>query len=167
LDCSRDCELVVRCEGGVWQWLRGSCPICAAPDTPIATPDGDRPIASLAVGDLVYSVDRGAIVAVPLISVGRTPVASHHVVRVVLTDGAVLQMSPGHPTADGRRFGDLAAGATIDPQHTVVSAELVPYTYDATYDVLPASSSSAYFAAGALVASTLSVPRVAQSASPW
>lgn len=153
--CGRDCDLVVSCEGGVWRWIRGSCPICAAPDTPLATPSGERPIASLAVGDLVYSVDHDAIVAVPLIAVGRTPVAAHRVVRIVLETGAVLEMSPGHQTAEGRSFGDLVAGSSFDAQHTIVSAELVPYAYDATFDVLPASSTGMYFAAGALVRSTM------------
>jgi hypothetical protein len=165
LQCGRDCDLVVRCDGGFWQWLKGSCPICAAPDTPIATPAGERPIASLAVGDLVYSVDRGAIVVVPLVRAEHTPVAAHRVMRVMLAGGVVLEMSPGHRTADGRRFGDLEAGSALDPQHTVLSAELVAYDHDATYDVLPASSSGAYFAGGALVASTLSAPN--ESRSPW
>jgi hypothetical protein len=40
----------------------------------------------------------------------------------------------------------------------VASAELVPYGYDATYDVLPASSTGTYFVAGALIGSTLFVP---------
>jgi hypothetical protein len=139
--------------------MRGACPICASPDTPIATPEGDRPIASLRVGDMVYSVDRDAIVAVPLTGVGRTPVASHRVVRVVLSSGAVLEMSPGHRTARGVAFGELIAGSAFDDDHVVVSAELVPYMHDATYDVLPASSSRAYFAGGALVASTLKSAR--------
>jgi Hint domain len=163
--CGRDCDLVIRCDGGVWQWIRASCPICAAPDTPIATPDGDRPIASLAAGDLVYSVDHDAIVAVPLVLVGHTPVALHRVVRVVLSTGAVLQMSPGHRTADGRRFDELTPGARFDPLHTVLSVELVPYRYDATYDALPASSTGTYFAAGALVASTLQGPAGASASS--
>jgi hypothetical protein len=143
------------CKDGVWQWLQDTCPICAAPDTPIATPTGERPIASLRVGDLVYSVDHDAIVAVPLIRVGRTPVVGHQVVRVVLADGRVLEVSAGHPTADGRRFGDLRAGTRLDEQHVVVSAQLVPYTWDATYDVLPASTTGTYFAAGARIGSTL------------
>jgi hypothetical protein len=158
LDCSRDCDISIKCQGGVWQWSQGACPICASPDTPIATPEGDRPIASLRVGDLVYSVDHDAIVAVPLILVGRTRVAAHQVVRVVLEGGAVLEMSPGHRTADGLSFGELAAGIAFDESHTVVSAELVPYEHDATYDVLPASNTGTYFAAGARVASTLAKP---------
>ena len=155
LRCGRDCNLDVRCEDGVWQWIRSTCPICASPDTPIATPEGDRPIADLRVGDLVYSVDHDAVVAVSLVSVGRTPVAAHRVVRVVLATGAVLKMSAGHRTADGRTFGELTPGTAFDENNTIVSVDVVPYTHDATYDVLPASSTRTYFAAGALVASTL------------
>jgi hypothetical protein len=163
--CSHDCNLVVQCTGGVWQWLEGECPICAAPDTPIATPQGERPIASLAVGDLVYSVDHDAIVAVPLARVSHTRVAGHHVMRVVVEGGAVLQISRGHPLADGRPFGELTAGSALDAAHRVVSAELVPYAYDATYDVLPASSTGTYFAAGALIGSTLFAPASQPAAS--
>jgi hypothetical protein len=153
--CGPDCELNIVCEGGVWRWEQGNCPICAAPDTPVATPLGARAIAALRAGDLVYSVDGAAIVAVPLLRVGKTRVASHHVVRVELDDGSVLEISPGHPTADGRRFGDLVVGDRLDEGHGVVSVALVPYRFDATYDILPASSSGTYFADGALIGSTL------------
>ncbi len=144
------------CRGGVWQWsyCQFCCPVCAAPDTPIATPSGDRPIASLRPGDLVYSVHEGAIIAVPVLRTGNTPVTNHRVVRVVLDGGAVLEISPGHPTADGRTFGDLVRGNKLDDSHVVRSAELVPYRFEATYDILPASSTGTYFAAGALVGST-------------
>jgi len=153
--CGPSCELQILCDNGVWKWLQGDCPICAAPTTPVATPSGDRPIASLHVGDLVYSVDHEAIVVVPLLRVGKTPVSAHHVMRIVLADGAVLEVSPGHPTADGRTFGELRPGGALDAQHSVTSADLVAYDYDATYDVLPASTSGTYFAAGALIGSTL------------
>jgi hypothetical protein len=144
------------CENGVWVSAQGkSCPVCAAPDTPIATPDGERPIASLRAGDLVYSVEHDAIVAVPLLRVSRTPVSGHRVVRVVLRRGAVLEISAGHPLADGRTFGDLKPGSAIDEQHTVTSAQVVLYEHDATYDILPASSTGTYFAGGALIGSTL------------
>jgi hypothetical protein len=154
-ECGPDCNLSITCEAGVWQWRRGQCPICAAPDTPIATPSGDRPIATLREGDLVYSVDGEAIVAVPILRAGRTSVVAHHVMRVELQSGAVLEISPGHPTADGRTFRELAAGSQLDAAHRVVAASLVPYRHDATYDILPASSTGTYFAAGALVGSTL------------
>ena len=131
------------------------CPICAAPDTPIATPQGDRPIAELRVGDLVYSVDDGAIVAVPIVRAGSTPVQNHRVLRILLEGGARLEISPGHPMADGRPLSELQAGGRLDEQHPVLSVELVPYAYSRTYDILPASSTGTYFAAGALLGSTL------------
>jgi hypothetical protein len=153
--CGPDCTLTVTCIDGLWQWGAGMCPICAAPDTPIATPDGEQPIASLRVGDLVYSQDHDAIVAVPLLKAEHTLAERHHVVRVVLEDGRALEISPGHPTADGRTFGDLGSGTYLDTQHRVRSVTLIPYTHDATFDILPASSSGTYFAAGALIGSTL------------
>ncbi len=156
VNCGLDCSSPLRCQDGRWQWTlcQSCCPICAAPNTPIATPEGEKPIASLAIGDLVYSVDDGAIRAVPLIQVGHTPVTEHRVMRIALEDGRVLEISPGHPTADGRRFGDLVPGSLLDDRHRVAAANLVPYRYDATYDILPASSTGTYFAAGALVGST-------------
>ncbi len=153
--CGPSCELPIVCQDGVWRWLQGDCPICASPDTPIATPTGERAIAELRPGDLVYSVDRGAIAAVPILRVGSTRVSAHHVVRVVLSSGSVLELSPGHPTGDGRTFGDLAAGDSLDADHIITTAELVPYGYERTYDILPASSTGAYFAAGAVIGSTL------------
>jgi hypothetical protein len=122
----------------------------------VATPDGERPIASLRTGELVYSVDNGSVTAVRIERIGRTPVAGHSVVRLVLNDGSVLEMSPGHPTADGRTFAELGPGSALDELHTVKSAQIVPYAHDSTYDILPASSTRTYFAAGALVGSTMS-----------
>ena len=128
--------------------------VCASPDTPIATPAGDRPIADLRPGDLVYSVDHDAIVAVPIERVNRAPVNGHSVMRVSLASGAVLSISAPHPTADGRTFGDLRAGDALDGAR-IISVTRVPYTHAFTYDVLPRSSTGAYFAAGALIGSTL------------
>ncbi len=146
---------MIRCEGGVWQWLHGDCPICAAPDTPIATPAGERAIAALRPGDLVYSVDRGDIAVVPVLRVGRTPVSGHRVVRVELDSGAELEISAGHPTWDGRTFGDLRESSWLDGEHRVESVARVPYAHDATYDILPDSDTGPYFAAGALIGSTM------------
>jgi hypothetical protein len=153
----------------------GTCPlgcaplcICADPETPIATQSGNRPLASLRVGDLVYSIDRGQLAIVPIIRTHREPVAHHHVVRLTLRSGSVLQISPGHPTADGRRFEQLTTGALLDGVE-ITSAELVPYQHDATYDILPDSDTGAYFAGGVLIGSTLAEsPRfVAQSSTPF
>jgi hypothetical protein len=88
--------------------------VCASPDTPIATPTGERPIASLRVGDLVYTADRGAVKIAPLLEVRRTPVRAHQIMQIRLANGRLLELSPGHPTADGRRFQDLRAGDLLD-----------------------------------------------------
>jgi hypothetical protein len=127
---------------------------CAAPDTAIATPDGERPIAEIRIGDLVYSVDHDAIRAVPVLRVSRQPARNHHALHVVTSDGRTLEISAGHPTADGRSFGDLQRGGSLDG-HTIESIELVPYEHEATYDILPASDTGTYFAAGMQIGSTL------------
>ncbi len=155
LQCGTSCELPIRCESGAWQYGQAMCPICASPDTPIATPSGDRPIAELRVGDLVYSVDRGAIVPVPIARIGSTPVAHHEVLQITLSDGAVIEISPGHPLANGQPLSSLSPGAEIDGQHRVRSIDLIPYMHDRTYDILPSSSTGTYFAAGALLGTTL------------
>jgi hypothetical protein len=156
LSCGPSCELPIRCQDGTWQYGQEMCPICAAPDTPIATPGGERAISELAPGDLVYSVDETGIIVVPILRAGSTPVANHRVVEIALSDGTLLRVSPGHPTADGRTFAALLDGGMLDADHAVVSARLVPYTEPRTFDILPASQSGAYFAGGALIGSSLS-----------
>jgi hypothetical protein len=127
---------------------------CASPETPIATPQGERPISELGVGDLVYSVDHAAVVAVPIARVNRVRVTHHRVMRVTLENGVVLAISERHPTADGKAFGTLSAGADLGGL-TVTSVQIVPYTHPFTYDILPASDTGTYFAGGALIGSTL------------
>jgi hypothetical protein len=139
----------------------GTCPMgcvlcdCNSPDTPIATPEGERAIASLREGDLVYSVDGSATVVVPLAVIVRNPVSQHEVVRVALDDGATVEISARHPLVDGRTVGDLRAGAEVAGR-IVRAVEIVPYEHRFTYDILPASPSGAYYAGGVLVRSTLS-----------
>jgi hypothetical protein len=81
------------------------------------------------------------------------------VIRVVLNSGRAIEMSHAHPTAGGVPFSRLVAGERFDALHTVASVEMRPYRQGRTHDILPASSTGAYFAAGALVASTLASPR--------
>jgi hypothetical protein len=129
---------------------------CASPLTRIATPRGLVPIASLAAGDVVYSIDRGKVAAVPILETTRRPAPGHHVVRAVLASGAVLEISEAHPTADGRTFRDLAAGDLLGRQ-IVTAVQSVPYRFAETFDILPASDTGTYFAEGALIGSTLAV----------
>jgi len=135
---------------------RPNCPICLVAGTRIATPSGETAVQDLRVGDVVWTQDSsGARVAAPLIAIGQTPVPpTHQVVRLVLADGRTVLVSPGHPTADGRRVGELQAGDTLDGT-SVTSAEREPYAGGFTYDVRPAGTSGAYWANGVLLGSTL------------
>jgi len=132
------------------------CPICLARGTRIATPSGDIAVEDLRVGDVVWTLDAaGSRVALPLVDIGSTPVpATHRIVQLRLSDGRAVDVSPGHPTVDGRKVGDLAAGDRYDGA-VVVSAELIPYAGGATFDVLPAGATGTYWANGVLLGSTI------------
>lgn len=138
----------------------GTCPrgcklcVCASPDTPIATPEGDRSMALIEAGDLVYSLNHGRIEAVPVLRTIRTAVSNHRVKRVALANGSVLEISAGHPTADGRTFADLQTGDLLGGVELLDIAS-VEYSYPFTYDILPDSDTGTYLAGGALIGSTL------------
>jgi hypothetical protein len=132
----------------------GGCPICNSPDTLIATPDGERAIADLVEGDLVLSMHGGVLMPVPVLALRSVLVHDHAVVRVELDSGRSIEVSGSHPTAEGRRLDSVAAGELLGDAR-VVSVELVPYTHERTYDILPASDSGTYLAGGALLGSTL------------
>jgi hypothetical protein len=104
---------------------------------------------------------------VPIVRTNRTLVSAHSVVRIVLEGGATLEISALHPTADGRDFGALQSGDRLDGVR-IASATTVPYSHDATYDILPDSDTGAYFAGGVLVGSTLasSPARVDHATTP-
>ena len=132
------------------------CPICLALGTRIATPGGEVAVQDLRIGDVVWTTNAaGARLAARLIVIGSTPVpATHEVVHLALADGRSMFVSPGHPTADGRRVGDLALGESLDGAR-ITSAQRVAYTGGATYDILPAGATGAYWANGVLLGSTL------------
>jgi hypothetical protein len=117
----------------------------------ISTPSGPVPIKDLKPGDLVLS-DGGRPAAI--LRTARVRAENHRVCRLVLGNGTVLEISPGHPLADGRPLRDLAAGDLIDGIR-ILSVELVPYGSGYTYDILPDSPTGCYFAGGIKMASTL------------
>jgi hypothetical protein len=128
------------------------CPycVCAAWDTPIDTPDGPVAISLIDVGDLVYSIHQGEVVAVPVVRTNSTAVENHELVQVVYENGAVVEMSPGHPTADGRRFEDIVAG-----EPGIAEVRMVPYGHGFTFDILPDSDTGVYFSGENPIGSTL------------
>lgn len=137
---------------------RGGCPICLAAADRIATPYGEIPVAELRPGMLVWTIDAGRRVAAPISVVGHTRAPfGHRVIRVVLADGRAVAASPGHPTTDGRRVGDLNPGDLLDGNR-IVTIESLPYVGD-TWDLLPLSSTGAYWANGVLLGSTLALQK--------
>jgi len=157
--CLQDDECVLATgpfANGLCRSANGSCTECkcASPDTPIATANGERAIQDLAVGDLVYSVQDGAIGLVPIRQVHRVPVTEHRVLRIEFASGAHFEMSAGHPTAQGRPIADLAVGQAILGER-VTSITEIAYRHPYTYDILPDSDTGSYFADGVLVGSTL------------
>ncbi len=127
---------------------------CVAPWTPIDTPTGPRAISELHTGDLVFSIEDGRRVTVPIGRISTTSTLDHHAIELVLDDGTRRLISPGHPMADHRDVASLVAGERIGPR-TIVSATLVRYPHAATYDILPVSGSGAYFSGGIPLGSTL------------
>ncbi len=126
-------------------------PICCSPDTRIKTNGEQKRIADIREGELVLT-DNGKIVKVKKVS--KTPVKNHKVLKVTFNDGTILEISPGHPTADGKIFKDLKMGDLLG-ERLVVEAKLIPYIYSHTYDILPDSPSGNYYANGILIGSTL------------
>jgi hypothetical protein len=135
---------------------RPPCPICLAADTMIAGPGGAVRAIDVRAGMLVWTESAdGKRVAAPVLEVGSTPVpAGHLMVLLKLADGREVLASPGHRTADGRPLGALAVGDRVDGS-TVAEWQLVPYTGDRTYDLLPTGPTGAYWANGILLSSTL------------
>ena len=138
-----------RASGSMVSGLLGA--ICCSPDTLILTPSGERRIESIEAGDLVYTVGHRMA---KVLRATSTAVTDHRVMRVVLASGSVLEISPWHPTADGRIFGDLHTGDVIDGVR-VECAELVPYGHGRTFDILPDDPSGTYYAGGVRIGSTL------------
>jgi hypothetical protein len=132
------------------------CPICLAASSLISTPNGNVRVTEIKPGMLVWTASAdGTRIAEPVLEIGNTQVpAGHLMVHLVLADGRELLASPGHQTADGRALGSLAAGEPLDGS-TISSWELVPYSGDRTYDLLPAGPTGHYWANHILLSSTL------------
>jgi hypothetical protein len=136
-----------------------TCPICLAAGTLIDTPRGPVRVEHLKVGDQVWTQDEsGRRVIGSILQTGHVKVPStHQMIHMILEDGRELWASPGHPTADGRKLGNLKTGDLLDGAQ-IASLEKVPYHQTFTFDILPSGATGHYWANGILMGSTLASP---------
>jgi hypothetical protein len=133
-----------------------TCPICLAGGTLIDTPSGPVPVEDIRTGMLVWTPGpHGGREEVPVLRTIKTPVPpTHLLVHLRLSDGRELDASPGHPLADGRLLGTLSVGDAVDSER-VTAADLVPFTGEYVYDILPEGETGGYWANGIPLGSTL------------
>lgn len=147
----REGESNLRC------WKKGMpTPICLSGDTRIETPNGDVSVKDMKKGMSVWTVDStGKKIPGRVALIGKTfaPIG-HTIVHLKLSDKRELYFSSGHKVADGRKAMELRAGDTLQGT-AILSANLMPYTEEYTYDILPEGDTGMYFANGILLQSTL------------
>lgn len=133
-----------------------ACPICLSAGTRIDTPRGPIAVRDLRAGDSVWSIDaNGKRISATILKWVRVAVpAEHRILHILLQDGRELWVSPGHPSADGRRLGDLKSGDLLDGGR-IARIEVLAYGRPATYDLLPSGDTGFYWANGILIGSTL------------
>ncbi|MCK9352039.1 MAG: Hint domain-containing protein [Candidatus Paceibacterota bacterium] len=131
-------------------------PICLSGDTRISTPEGDVLVKNMKEGMRVWTVDKnGKKISGTAVLAGKTRAPStHKVMHIKLSDGRELFVSPRHKIADGRNAGEMDVGDRIGGAAVILS-DLVPYTEEYTYDILPNGDTGMYFANGILLRSTL------------
>jgi hypothetical protein len=136
-----------------------TCPICLGAGTWIDTPDGPVAVEDLRVGSPVWTINAsGERIPAPILKTIHVDVPTgHQMIHVALSDGRELWASPGHPTADGRRLGNLKTGDLLDGAR-IMLLEHLNYEGFATYDLLPSGDTGFYWANGILLGSTLSKP---------
>jgi len=135
---------------------RPNCPICLAAATLIDTPAGPVRVTDLTLGEAVWTAAAdGSRLAARVTAVGSVAFPlGHDAIRIELSDGRDVTASAGHPTADGRKVGELRAGDRLDGAR-VVAAMMVHLDDGATYDLLPSGPTGTYWADGVLLGSTL------------
>lgn len=132
------------------------CPICLSSNTLIDTPSGLTQIKDMRIGMSIWTTDKSGHRVLGIVSkTSKVPAPStHKMVRLILDDGRQLLVSPGHPTTDGRKIGDLKSGDLYDGA-SILSTQLISYDENSTYDLLPSGETGFYWANGILINSSL------------
>ena len=104
--------------------------------------------------DMLINTDEEEPVRVKKIKKEEAKKHKYKILKVVLNDTTILEISPDHTTAEGKKFRDLKMGDRVDGR-IVVSTKMVPYEYKYVYDILPDSKTNYYYANGVLIKSGL------------
>lgn len=144
------------CVSNSYQCEGINCPKCLSKQTLIDSPKGAKQAAEIKIGDLVWSKnENGEKISVPVIKISKRDVTNKaSLLKVTLSDSRNIIVSPNHPTADHTLFKNLQIGQALD-NAKIVKMEVILYTDQFTYDLLPDSSTGFYWANGILVGSTL------------
>lgn len=152
---------LVRIEGDIAVFSKSEdftrpCPICLSGDTLIDTPMGRISVKYLHEGMPVWTYgDDGERRSVVILKAAKVKAPkTHEIIHIVLNDGRELFASPGHQLSDGRALGIIKPGDIVD-RARVITAELIPYDREYTYDILPSGNTGMYWAGGILLRSTL------------
>ena len=130
--------------------------LCCSPWTLIDTPQGERRIDMMRLGDPVWSVRNGhrCEARVALVGKRRHERGTHSVLRICMENGRTLEVSASHPDATGRPLSEVRAGDELGGQ-IVRSVDVIAYRPEYTHDIATDAPGSVYWAEGALIGSTL------------
>jgi hypothetical protein len=151
---------IIRTDGVIVEEHSGpvflTCPICLPSGTLIDSPNGPVAVEEVRAGMIVWTeYANGSRRAVTVLYTSRIRVPEGHpFVRLRLSDGREITVSPGHPTVDKRAIGSLRIGDQLDGA-VVTGLESRPSPEEFTYDILPSGEAGTYRANGVLLASTL------------
>jgi hypothetical protein len=139
-------------DDGEWRDEQGVA-TCLAEGTPVLTPDGERAIEAIAVGDEVLSLGSGgALVRARVVRVKHRPPSPLLVLR--LENGRELRVTANHPLQRRGAFkpaGELQPGDVVDtPSGEVAIASIADADAAPVYD-LTVEPTHAFIAAGVAV----------------
>jgi hypothetical protein len=140
--------------GGMLSAAAGALAACCHPDTLIAAEFGERRIEELRPGERVWTLDRGEKKLVEILLTSQRAVKDHRMTILTTEDGCKLTVSGTHPDSGGAPVASLHVGEVIGGKR-IASITSEPYELRTTYDILPDSSTGAYWANGILIGSTL------------
>lgn len=129
---------------------------CLPGSTLIDTPQGQKLITEIQVGDSVWTADElGMRQQAIVIKTNKQPVPStHQMLHIAFEDGRTLTASPNHPTFNYQLLDSLVVSEGYNNSF-ITKLEKLDYIEEFTYDILASGSTGNYWAEKVLIGSTL------------